>query len=64
MKRPSYRLAIDWIADNDDTEWLDDEPPIPCVTATLVADLFGVADDKVIRDIARSVERRNERGEQ
>ncbi len=54
--RPSYRRALAWIIDYDDTDWLDpddDGQIIPSVTASLVADLFGHSDDKVIRDLQR-----------
>ena len=38
-RRARYQDAIDWIAENDDTEWLRDDPHdvIPSVTASLVA---------------------------
>ena len=53
----SYRSAIEWMALNDDTEWVKDGEP-DCglsVTAALVADLFGKTDEKVKRDLARAV---------
>lgn len=53
MKRPSYREAIQWLIDNDDNEWLDDEGPIVSVTAALVADLFGIDIDRVITDLRK-----------
>lgn len=57
MKRPGYREAIRWIAENDDTTWIHDADPIPCVTVALVADLFGVEDKKVVSDIVRELNR-------
>lgn len=63
MKRASYRSALEWIAMNDDTEWLDDEPlpgedgPPPSVTACLVADLFGKDTSTVAGDLRRTLER-------
>lgn len=59
MKRASYRHAISWIALNDDTEWLNDEYGSCSVTAALVADLFGVTDDKVTADLRRFLEKEN-----
>ena len=53
----SYSCAIQWIADNDDTGWLNDpaDELIPSVTATLVADLFGRTTDQVTADLRRAV---------
>jgi hypothetical protein len=47
MKRPSYRAAIDWICLNDMPESMKDDGHI---SSCLVADLFGVGVEKVIRD--------------
>ena len=58
MKRPSYREAMQWIVLNDDTEWLTDEHGSLSVTAALVADLFGVSDERVIKDLLREKARR------
>jgi hypothetical protein len=62
MKRPGYREAIDWIAYNDDTEWLkpndwnnNGADLSPSVTACLVADLFGVDTDRVTADLKRKL---------
>jgi hypothetical protein len=41
VKRATYRRAIQWLAGNDDNEWLRDERPGMSVTASLVADLWG-----------------------
>jgi hypothetical protein len=54
MKRPGYRAALDWIARNDDCEWLKLGEQVPLsVTAALVADLFGVDDKRIVRDLQR-----------
>jgi hypothetical protein len=53
VKRPAYRDAIRWMADNDDILWLDDRNGCPSVTACLVADLFGVTDERVTADLRR-----------
>lgn len=57
--RPSYRRALQWIVDNDDTEWLDgDQNDTPLsVTASLVADLFGHSDDEVQKDLRRTLQK-------
>ena len=55
MLRPSYRLAIEWLANNDDTEWLNDEYASVSVTCALVADMFGVDVERVTRDLKRAL---------
>ena len=55
MKRASYREAILWIATNDDTEWLEDDDPIPSVTAVLVADVFDLEVERVTSDLRKAV---------
>ncbi len=64
--RPSYRRALQWIADNDDNNnWLrtmTDEEMIPSVTACLVADLFGKTEEAMIRDLRKVLERVNDDG--
>lgn len=55
MKRASYRAAIRWMAENDDTEWLHEPPHHPSVTACIVADLFGVDVERVESDLRRCV---------
>lgn len=50
--RASYRAAILWMAENDDTDWVDNGGP-GSVTAALVADLFGKDDAKVRADLAK-----------
>ena len=54
MKRPSYKEAIAWIALNDapgDDDALDIEATKCYVTSVLIADIFGVDDEKVGKDI-------------
>ena len=57
--RPSYRRALRWIVENDDTEWLSDEggDVTLSVTAALVADLFGLTDEKVDKDLRRELKK-------
>jgi len=47
MTKPSYRRALAWLLDNDDTDFLDEEVGYLSVTASLVADLFGKLDEEV-----------------
>lgn len=63
MASISYRRALRWIVENDDTEFLNDENLEHglSVTAALVADLFGKDDEAVFRDLKR--ERAKARGE-
>jgi hypothetical protein len=49
--------AIRWIADNDDTEWLGDEPRHASVTLCLVADIFGRTVDEATDDLVKLVAR-------
>lgn len=55
--KPSYRRALEWILENDDTEFLADPDPIPSVAVALVADMFGKTDAIVMRDLAKRVSR-------
>lgn len=57
MARASYKAAIRWMADNDDTDWTRHDPGSGpgalSVTAALVADLFGKEDEAVRADLKR-----------
>ena len=63
MRRPGYREAIYWLAGNDDNDWLNDDSgridgePTLSVTASLVADLFGVEHARLIADLRRALEK-------
>ena len=50
-----YADALDWILDNDDTDWLDHDADDACgtesVTAALVADLFERSTKSVREDL-------------
>ena len=50
-----YVNAIRWIADNDDTNWLNDDNGTESVTAALVADLWGKSHARVRADIEREL---------
>lgn len=56
MRRASYREAIAWIASNDgdgDDCRLDEREVGYLVTSCLVADVFGVPNERVGRDVVR-----------
>jgi hypothetical protein len=55
VKRPSYRDAIFWLANNDDCYWLEDEHGSPSVSTCCVADMFEVPVEKVTRDLRREI---------
>lgn len=54
-----YKDAIQWIADNDDTEWVEEDAGTESVTAALVADLFSKTTEQVREDIKRALRRAN-----
>lgn len=51
--QPSYKVAIKWIIDNEDCEWLESSDPNPSLTACLIADLFDKPVDQVIADLLK-----------
>ena len=51
----SYKQAIDWLAGNDDNEWLTDENGCLSVSASLVADLFKKTDEQVKKDLQKHI---------
>ena len=62
MKRASYRHAVEWIAYNDDLgspDSLDLERVSGYISVCIVADLFGVEAEKVVRDVIRKREKDN-----
>lgn len=59
--RPSYRQAIHWIVENDDTEFVNDEQPLISVAASLVADLFNKTDQQIIADIKKILSKQQEK---
>jgi len=54
-----YLDAINFIAWNDDTEFLKDDPPTLSVTGSLVAYLFKKQEALVLADLSRAVKRRD-----
>ena len=55
----SYRDAIQWIAQNDDNYWLDDDPLIAAVTLYLVADVFGRTIEEATADLRAELARQS-----
>ncbi len=65
----SYKAALDWIAEQDDTEWIGDyevkeyngdgtwDEPVMSVTATLVADLWKKTPQQLITDLKKALRR-------
>ncbi len=51
MKRPGYKEAVQWIADHDNGANHDHEEIAGYITSALVADIFGVPQEKVGRDV-------------
>lgn len=51
-----YRASLRWMVDNDDTEWARNDDPVS-VTAVLVADIFGVDDEKVRKDLRKMLDK-------
>jgi hypothetical protein len=56
MGKLGYKAALQWLLENDDTSFIDDEPLIPSVTLCLVADIFGVDTDKALNDLIKRSE--------
>lgn len=48
-----YKAALQWLLDNDDCHWLDDDAGLS-VTASLVADIYGKTDAKVRLDLRKA----------
>lgn len=53
----SYKAAIQWIAEEDDTDFLDDpcDDSMMSVTASMVADLFNKDHDTVRKDLRKAL---------
>jgi hypothetical protein len=48
-----YRAALQWMLDNDDVYFLDDDDPAISVTGAIVADIYDRTNDEVIADLRR-----------
>jgi len=55
IRRPGYGEAVEWLACNDDCYWLGDEHGSLSVAASMVRDLYGVADSKLIKDLRKAL---------
>lgn len=53
----AYNSAIIWIAQNDDTSWLDDANGSASITLCLVADVFGRSVEEATADLRKRVTR-------
>jgi len=53
MKRASYRFAVQWIADTDESAETDLEAIKSLPSVLLIADLFGIDNERVARDVLR-----------
>lgn len=51
----SYAVAVEWLALNDDNDWLDDENGSPSVSLCLVADVFGRSVEEATADLRRAL---------
>jgi len=67
MRRPGYREAVEWLVNNDDTEWATYDPigeteglASISVTGALTCDLFGVETERLRADIRRGLKRRQQ----
>lgn len=48
-----YKAALQWLIDNDDCYYLDEEDSGLSVAASLVADIYGKSDEKVRADLIK-----------
>lgn len=51
MKRASYRNGIDFIAMNDNCDMVEEKELVGTGTVFLMAELFGVTQEKVAKDV-------------
>lgn len=56
-RQPSYADAIQWVAENDDTTFLDEEYGVPSVAVDMISALFALDETKVIEDLRKAVRR-------
>ena len=59
--RPGYHEALSWVADNDDTTFLDDVmcEEIPSVTVVMISHLWNKDISEVIAALRRKVAKNN-----
>lgn len=58
---PSYKNAIDWIAQNDDCEWLGDcsspQGVTLSISARFVRDLWFKDDERLVNDVKKALKK-------
>lgn len=55
----SYRAALQWLADNDDTSDIDDAEAPPLISWCLVADIYGRTTSEIIADLRKLLAKGN-----
>lgn len=58
MNRMGYKECLDWLLNNDDTQFLDDQYGLPSVTVCFLADIFNKDQSKVVQDLRNRREKR------
>lgn len=53
MNRPSYRVAIEWVALNDEPDELDVDEMSGLISVNLVAYLFGKSHESVAESVVK-----------
>jgi hypothetical protein len=48
-----YRDALDWMLDNDDVSFVEEEDPAISVTGAIVADIYDRTNEEVIEDLRK-----------
>lgn len=48
-----YRDALDWMLDNDDVSFIEEEDPAISVTGAIVADIYDRTIEEVIADLRK-----------
>lgn len=52
----SYQYAVDWLALNDDNDWIDDtEYGSPSVTFHAIMDIFGRTTEEGLKDLKKAL---------
>lgn len=57
-----YKDAIEWIAANDDTEFMDDPDFTISVTLAFVIDLFNKTQDEAVADLRKALKQIESKG--
>jgi hypothetical protein len=51
----NWKQTLEWLMNNDDCEWIEDENPIPAVTFILACDIFNKDVDKAVAQFKKMV---------